>query len=186
MAVFDKHRVSAPPASEVLDVRPSPEFMKAQMPRFDHVFYVGHGVRQLDGRTGLILIDEAGKPQLFSGEDILTLGELRQAPVIYLSACEGAAQEAIGGSEVFSFASCLLRAGAAFVIANLWAVSDRVARVFAREWYACLADTPDPARAYCVALSRTRKALPSVAAAGLEPPIDHPVWWSCFAPWLGG
>jgi CHAT domain-containing protein len=94
---------------------------------------------------------------VFSAEDVLITAELRQRPLVVLSACETADPGEFLGTEVFSFCTCLLRIGARLVIGACWPVSEAAAHTFTEAFYEGLARGEEPTKAFHAAITVTRR-----------------------------
>ncbi len=87
--------------------------------------------------------------------------------LVALSGCQTAASGIYYGNS-FSLARAFYRAGARFVLASLWLVSDRVSAAFMREFYGSLSNQADIPSAYRSALLKMREEQP------------RPAFWSPF------
>jgi CHAT domain-containing protein len=188
MTVFKRRGLRLASGIEILTVRPTPSWLLTHLPQFDHIFYAGHGLGARTGDSyGLILSDESGGSSILSVDEILTMGELKRTPLIYLSACETAEETGELGPELYSFASSLLRVGAGFVVGSLWRVGDEIAYEFTKRFYDALATLLNPSEAFCAALTQLRKAgteqQESSAIDGGR--RDDPTYWAPFVPFWG-
>lgn len=116
-------------------------------------------------RYGCIHIASHGKIQtgrglmaaLMFADDDLLLSELAalelDGPLVTLSACEGAATDALPGEEAFSLSRAFLVAGARAVIASQVPVRDGIAMSFMEQYHASLERLSDPA----LALTETQR-----------------------------
>jgi hypothetical protein len=176
-AVFERRGIHLASSIEVLEERPTPDWLLTHFPQYDHVFYSGHGVGASAGNlSGLMLSDESGRSAILSVIEILTMSELKHIALIYLSACETAEEAGDLGPELFSFVSSLLRVGARFVVGSLWRVSDEAAYTFTKQFYEALATLRNPSEAFCVALTELTK---------IGAKRDDPTYWGPFIPFSG-
>jgi tetratricopeptide (TPR) repeat protein len=95
--------------------------------------------------------------------------------LVTLSACEGAATDALPGEEVLSLSWAFLAAGARAVLASMWPVYDAAALRFMSSFYEELARYGDAALALSLA---QRSAIAAYAATG--DPLVEPLCWSNF------
>ncbi len=138
-------------------VPPSIEAVQRQLLRQEYhiLHFLGHGSFDAEaGDSVLLLQDEAGQPQVVSGQNFSTLVRdhcsLRLA---LLNACQGA--EAAVGDAYSGVAQRLVRDGIPAVIAIRTAISDKAGIALARSFYGALAD----GAAVDTALAEARKAL---------------------------
>ncbi|UQA61840.1 CHAT domain-containing protein [Polyangium aurulentum] len=171
--VFASRGIELPPSVCVEDVRPTPEMVKQRISSFDLVFYSGHGIS-----SGLVLVNEQGTKANFTSADLLTTPELRNAPLVQLSACETAYEDYAGALEMFSFVTGLLRHGAGFVTAGMWLVLESWSHDFTTVFQSRLIAGVDPASAVRDAILALKRR--SDAEDGLGA-ID----WAPFAGFLG-
>ncbi len=78
------------------------------------------------------------------------------ARLVVLSGCQTAAPGIYYGN-TYSLAKAFYKAGARFVLASLWPVSDKFVRLFMRSFYRALGNGNDISSAYCHALAESRK-----------------------------
>jgi len=169
--------IKAAEGIKVLQDAPTPTFVSKLLPKTDHFFYSGHGVRR-PGESGLVLVGDDGKSNLLSEEDILSMYTLRQRPLVILSACE-TAMGGHGSSELFDVASCFLRVGARFVVGSLWVVVENCATIFTAEFYKKLTQGESPGHAFGAAVRTLKQMRYSESSVGAVPP-DHPIYWAPF------
>jgi CHAT domain-containing protein len=162
---------------DVVDGAPTPERLAELLPRVDHFFYSGHGVRRAD-QSGLIVVNDNGEPTMLSEDDILSMHVFRGRPTVVLSACE-TAMGGHGSSELFDTASSFLRVGARFVVGSLWLVVEDCATRFTAEFYKALASDKTPSRAFGAAMRATRLHRAAVVSERTVP-ADHPIYWAPF------
>ncbi len=182
--VFAQRGISLPQTVTVLQERPTPEWLRTHARAFDHIFYAGHGLAAHPaGPGGLVVSDAEGAETLWTSEDVLVTPELQSAPLVFLSACETARDALVStGTDLFSFASCLLRIGSGFVLGALWTVRDDHAHLFTNAFYDGLMDTWDPAEAFCRAVRGLRDHVAS-SQTGRTPSSGQPaaiIDWACF------
>ena len=94
--------------------------------------------------------------------------------LVVLSACDGAAADALPGEEVLSLSWAFLAAGAGSVLASLWPLEDQAALQFMAAFYDALGLHCDTA----VALARAQRAL--IAADARGAPAAEPHCWGSF------
>jgi CHAT domain-containing protein len=97
--------------------------------------------------------------------------DLRGTAMVVLSACETGVVPDQGGVAL-ALIGGFLCAGAAAVVASLWAVNDNATRNLMEHFYAHLASGLRPAQALIVAANAIRN--------------DHPLDWAAFQLWVGG
>jgi tetratricopeptide (TPR) repeat protein len=187
-AVFERRRIQLPDTISILDHRPTPEWLRSNAHEYDLVFYSGHGIGpNSEGLGGIILSDAEGHQKVWTGEDVLAAPELVKAPLFFLSTCEIAGDPmASTGTDLFNFASCLLRIGSSVVIGSAWVIRDDCAHVFGTQFFAALHSCWDPAEAFCVAIKKLREYL---AAFHLKEYAQDRtdmslVDWVCFMPFV--
>ena len=78
-----------------------------------------------------------------------------QVQLVTLSGCQTAAPGIYYGNS-FSLAKAFHQAGARFVLATLWPVSDKISLMFVTEFYKALKETADPPVAYKVAMIKVK------------------------------
>lgn len=169
LSAIENYADSLNPLVNIIEEHATPEWLAKNFEKFDIIFYSGHGLAQ-----GLVLSDSAGKPQIFSIGDALTLPSLSKAPIVHLSACETAHETISITGEVFSFASWLLRAGAHAVIGSSWDAIDRWSAMFSLDFHRALEETKSLTVSYCLALQRLSVTAP------------RKVDWCNFTLYLGG
>lgn len=186
--VFSNRGLTVPPTVTVLQDRPTPEWLTGHMNEYDHIFYAGHGLAQSNaGPGGLILSDAEGVEKIWTSADVLVTSELHAAPLVYLSACETARDVlANTGTDLFSFASCLLRIGSGFVVGAIWTVRDDSAHVFTKGFYDGLTSTHDPAEAFCLAIQHLKSylATPPQSPSSSHDHTARTVDWAGFMPFM--
>lgn len=163
-----RHLNDLHPAVRIIEERATPEWLAKNIEKFDMIFYSGHGIS-----SGLVLSDDTGKSKIFSIEDALTMPALSRAPIVHLSACETAHENASVSGEVFSFASWLLRAGSKAVIASSWDAIDRWSTMFSIEFHQALQVTNSLTASYQQAVCKVSSVAP------------HKVDWCNFMLYLG-
>lgn len=98
--------------------------------------------------------------------------DLRRTPVVVLSACNTAVGETRGGDEVAGLARAFQYAGADWVVASLWEVSDEAsAALMARLHQAMAAGEP---------VDRALRSA-QLALQETDPKWKHPYFWAAFA-----
>ncbi|WP_394844957.1 CHAT domain-containing protein [Pendulispora brunnea] len=105
--------------------RPTPSVMAELIPLTDTLVYSGHG-----SASGLLLMTDEGRGVEWSVEDVLGMDLSARRPFVHLSACSTASEAVAPASEMFSFASWLLRAGAREVLAGAWEVRDDLSALY--------------------------------------------------------
>jgi hypothetical protein len=138
-AVFERRSIVLPPNVQVLEQRPTPEWMQEHLHEFDLIFYAGHGKAGGDHEPELVLVDEAGRMKSLRLLDLLSAKALDRKPLVLLSACETAHEGMSSPGEQFSLASGFLRLGAHSVVGTLWVVNDKVAAKYSGKLCAELA-----------------------------------------------
>ena len=96
----------------------------------------------------------AGNTGGLSGERIVAELVLRPGCLVNLSACKSAVHKDGSGPVVEGLVPAFLVCGAAGVLASLWPIRDKDARIFSEEFYAKLLAGAEPA----AALARTQRA----------------------------
>jgi hypothetical protein len=141
-------------------------------PHVDVMHFAVHG-RYAPGQKGrgLVLVDD---DDVFYLSDRMIRGfQLRTRPVVFLNACQvGSGAEELG--TYAGMAAAFLRAGAAAVIAPLWAVNDRVARELALTFYDEIAGGTPASDALRDARRRvSESAAPDASASVLATPFAY-------------
>jgi len=113
----------------VSDKPPGPETFAEMAPNAEAVIYSGHG-----SANGLLLANADGTPERLTREHVLTMKGLPRRPFVHLSACS-TAQGGGSRTDMFNFASCLLRIGARAVVAGLWELRDEQSARFSEALY---------------------------------------------------
>lgn len=98
--------------------------------------------------------------------------DLRETPVVVLSACNTALGEAGGGDEVVGLARGFQYAGARWVIASLWEVDDAASAAWMTAFHRALGEGQAPDVAVTMAGASVRQAKADWA---------HPYYWAAFA-----
>jgi CHAT domain-containing protein len=94
--------------------------------------------------------------------------------LVVLSACYGAAADALPGEEVLSLSWAFLAAGAGSVLASMWPTEDRAALPFMAAFYDALHKYGDAA----LALASAQRTL--IAAQRPDDPATEPQCWGSF------
>lgn len=115
--------------------------------------------------------DEAQDGALSVHEIFMEL-DLRETPVVVLSACNSALGAEGGGDEILGLSRAFQYAGARWVVASLWEVSDEASAFLMQEFHRALAGSGRVDRALAAAMAKTRAAKPEWA---------HPYYWAPFA-----
>lgn len=174
------------------------EAVDANLPNRGLIHFASHGHAQPD-------IPQLSSIALSGGEE-LTIARLRSrhlqaVRLVVLSACETGVQDVRYGQERVGLPLAFLRAGAAGVIASLWAVSDASTSLLMARFYVGWRETNDP----IVSLTEAQTWLRTTTRSGFvdwlnEPaqknlggldralrgadglrPFDHPFYWAGFA-----
>ncbi len=136
---------------------PSIEALQRQLLRQEYhiLHFLGHGSFDAEaGDSVLLLQDEAGRPQVITGQHFSTLlRDHRSLRLALLNACQGA--ESAAGDAYSGVAQRFVRDGIPAVIAMRTAISDKAGIALARSFYGALAD----GAAVDTALAESRKAL---------------------------
>ena len=136
---------------------PSMEALQRQLLHQEYhiLHFLGHGSFNAEASDSVLLLqDEAGQPQVITGQDFSTLlRDKRSLRLTLLNACEGA--EAAVGDAYSGVAQRLVRDGIPAVIAMRTAISDRAGIALASSFYGALAD----GAGVDTALAESRKAL---------------------------
>ncbi len=172
----------------MIDDRPTPDWLSSNAHEYDLVFYSGHGIGpNSEGLGGITLSDAEGNEKTWTGEDVLAAPELTRAPLFFLSTCEASADPlASKGTDLFSFASCLLRIGSGIAIGPAWVVRDDCAHEFTTQFFTALQGCWDPTEAFCIATKKLRDHLATCyqkEQAQGRPGINL-VDWVCFMPFV--
>jgi CHAT domain-containing protein len=138
------------------------------------VHFATHGLL-LRGRelfsTLTLAPDAIEDGDLSVGEIYMDL-DLLETPVVVLSACNTAIGEEGGGDEVLGLSRAFQYAGARWVVASLWEVSDEASAALMEEFHLQLAKTGRVDQALAAAMTKTRSAKGDWA---------HPYYWAPFA-----
>ncbi len=94
--------------------------------------------------------------------------------LVALSACDGAAADALPGEEVLSLSWAFLAAGASAVLASLWLLDDSAAVGIMAAFYDALRQHGDAA----LALAHLQREL--IAAYSEDDPATEPTYWGSF------
>ena len=136
---------------------PSIEALQRQLLRQEYhiLHFLGHGSFDADASDSVLLLqDEAGQPQVVTGQYFSTLlRDHRSLRLALLNACQGA--EAAVGDAYSGVAQRLVRDGIPAVIAMRTAISDKAGIALAKSFYGALAD----GAGVDTALAESRKAL---------------------------
>ena len=136
---------------------PSIDAFQRQLLRQEYhiLHFLGHGSFDAEASDSVLLLqDEAGQPQVVTGQNFSTLvRDHRSLRLALLNACQGA--EAAAGDAYSGVAQRLVRDGIPAVIAMRTAISDKAGIALARSFYGALAD----GAAVDTALAEARKAL---------------------------
>ncbi len=136
---------------------PSIEVLQRQLLRQEYhiLHFLGHGSFDVEASDSVLLLqDEAGQPQVITGQHFSTLlRDHRSLRLALLNACQGA--EAAAGDAYSGVAQRLVRDGIPAVIAMRTAISDQAGIALAKTFYGALADGVG----VDTALAESRKAL---------------------------
>jgi tetratricopeptide (TPR) repeat protein len=136
---------------------PSIDALQRQLLRQEYhiLHFLGHGSFDAEASDSVLLLqDEAGQPQVVTGQYFSTLlRDHRSLRLALLNACQGA--EAAAGDAYSGVAQRLVRDGIPAVIAMRTAISDRAGIALANSFYGALADGAP----VDTALAESRKAL---------------------------
>ena len=121
---------------------PAIEALQHQLLRQEYhiLHFLGHGSFDTEaGDSVLLLQDEAGRPQVITGQHFSTLlHDHRSLRLALLNACQGA--ESAAGDAYSGVAQRFVRDGIPAVIAMRTAISDKAGIALARSFYGALAD----------------------------------------------
>lgn len=166
---------------------------------FHALHFIGHGKSErLSGRTALLFETGDGDPQEVGPSALAPILAEFGVRLVFLNACQSAQSSAVDLAE--TFAPALLSAGIPCVIGMQVSVRDSVARQFADEFYAALADNQPVdgalthARRLALGDGRRRKADMAIPVCYLRPPSGQvlelqeparvPLTRATLAPWL--
>lgn len=123
-------------------------------------------------RSSLVLAPDEVEDGKLTFLEVFSDLDLRATPVVILSACNTAIGETRGGDEVAGLARAFQYAGAAWVVASLWEVSDEASARLMAALHRELARGEPVDRALRAAQAATRAA---------SPEWEHPYFWAAFA-----
>ena len=121
---------------------PSIEALQRQLlsQEYHILHFLGHGAFDAEASDSVLLLqDEAGRPQVITGQHFSTLlRDHRSLRLAVLNACQGA--EAAAGDAYSGVAQRLVRDGIPAVIAMRTAISDKAGIALANSFYTAVAD----------------------------------------------
>lgn len=124
--------------------------------------------------SSLTLAPDALEDGALTVAEIYTELDLRQTPLVILSACNSAMGQATGGDEVLGLSRAFQYAGAEWVLASLWEVDDAASAELMASFHERLGapEAPAPPEALRQAMERLRLSAER---------WKHPYYWAAFA-----